>query len=105
MGREKELTLGVRIIQEDLDHIRVASTRERISTNTHTQRLSEPSKRGLVHSLVGEGSRTGDDTDLTGCVNVTGLDTHLASKGVDDSRAVGTDEAGTGLRFQGVHDL
>ena len=46
-----------------------------------------------MNSLVGEGARAGDDTDLTGGVDVSGHDTDLALAWLDDTGAVGANES------------
>jgi len=44
-------------------------------------------------------------TDPTGLVDVSRLDAHLASQGIDDTRAIRANEARLGLAFESVHDL
>ena len=44
-------------------------------------------------------------TDPTGLVNVSWLDAHLASQGIDNTRAIRADETRLGLAFEGIHDL
>ena len=44
-------------------------------------------------------------TDPARLVNMTRLDAHLASQGIDDPRAVGSHKTRLGLAFKRVHDL
>jgi hypothetical protein len=47
-----------------------------------------------VDGFVSQSTRSGDNTDLSSLVDVTGHDTDLALLRRDDTRAVGTDESG-----------
>ena len=67
-------------------------TREGVSTDTNAKRLAKTDICGLSDGLVCQGTRTRDDTDLARLVDVTGLDTQLASGRVDDTRAVRSNE-------------
>lgn len=44
-------------------------------------------------------------TDPAGLVDMTRLDAHLASQGIDDPWAVGSHKTRLGLTFQRIHDL
>jgi hypothetical protein len=54
-------TLCGGVIKEDLEHINVLRARERVATNTDTERLAETGSGRLCDGLVGERARTRDD--------------------------------------------
>ena len=56
------LTLSVRVLQEDLDDVKVGSAREGVTANADTQRLAKADVGRLRDSLVREGTRARDDT-------------------------------------------
>ena len=56
------LTLSVRVLQEDLDDVKVGSAREGVTANADTQRLAKTDVGCLRNSLVREGTRPRDDT-------------------------------------------
>ena len=97
-------TLGLRIVGEALQTVDEVGSVERITTNTHDGGLTKTVGGGLPDSLVGQGSRAGHNTDLTGLVDVTRHDTDLALAGLDDTRAVGSDQAGGLLALHDVLD-
>src|SRR5690242_5983234 len=71
-------TVCLAVLEEDLQAIDEVGSGEGVTTDTNNKRLTEASLGGLVDSLVGEGSGTGDDTDATALVDETGHDTDLA---------------------------
>lgn len=81
------------------------STREGVTTDTNAKRLAQANVGRLRDGLVRQGTRTRDDADFAWLVDVPGLDTHLATKGVDNARAIGADETRLGLAVQRVHHL
>lgn len=80
-------------------------SRERITTNPDTKRLTKANIGRLCDSFICQGPRSGDNTDLAWLVDVTWLDAHLASERVDDTGAVGSDKTRLGLALESVHDL
>ena len=56
------LTLSVRVLQEDLDNVKVGSAREGVTADADTQRLAKADVGRLRNSLVCEGTRPRDDT-------------------------------------------
>lgn len=99
------LTLGIRVLEEELDDINMFCAGERVTANADAKRLSEADVSCLRDSLVGESSRTGHNADLAWLVNVSGLNTHLAPQRVDDTRAVRSDEARFRLALECIHNL
>ena len=97
-------TLGLGVLEEELDHVSGGRTREGVTTDTDDERLAETDLGGLVHSLVREGTRARHNTNAAGRVNVAGHDTDLAALGVDHTRAVGTDHARLALVLKSVGD-
>jgi hypothetical protein len=97
-------TLGLRVLKELLKGVNEVGTVEGITTDTDDGGLTETDLGGLVDSLISEGTRAGDDTDLTGLVDVSGHDTDLTLVGLDDTGAVRTNEAGLGLLVEAVLD-
>ena len=67
-------------------------TGEGVTANADDERLAKADVCSLSDGLVCQGTRTRDDTDLARLVDVTGLDTQLASGRVDDTRAVRSNE-------------
>lgn len=56
------LTLGVRILKENLDDVNVLCTGERVSSNTNAQRLTKTNISSLSDGLVCQSSGARDDT-------------------------------------------
>lgn len=102
-------TLGVGVVEEDLEAINEVGAIEGITTDADTKSLAESGLGSLVDGFVGKSARSGDNTDLSALVDVTGHDTDLALLRRDDTRAVGTDESGLVLldesRFDTNHIL
>jgi len=71
-------TIGLGVLEEDLEAVDEVGAAEGVTTNTDDERLAETGLGGLVDGLVGEGSGAGDDTDATALVDETGHDTDLA---------------------------
>jgi len=97
-------TLGLGVSEELTEDVDEVGTVEGVTADTDADGLAETDLSGLVDSLVGEGTGTRDDTDLTGLVDVSGHDTDLALVGLDDTGAVRTDETGLGLLVEAVLD-
>mmetsp|Transcript_20995 Transcript_20995/g.41176 ORF Transcript_20995/g.41176 Transcript_20995/m.41176 type:complete len:445 (-) Transcript_20995:21-1355(-) len=98
-------TLSLRVVGEPLEAVNEVGSVEGVTANSDNSGLAKTCLSGLRDSFVGEGSRTGHNTDLTGGVNVAGHDTDLALVGLDDARAVRSDETGGGLALQMPLDL
>lgn len=71
-------TVGLGVLEEDLEAVDEVGAAEGVTADTDDERLTETSLGGLVDGLVGEGTGTGDDTDATALVDETGHDTDLA---------------------------
>ncbi len=91
--------LGVGVLQEDVQAVHEVGAVERVAADAHAQRLAQAdlmlwhqknqnpssntsSQRSnlcrLVHSLIGERARPGDDADTALLVDVAGHDANLA---------------------------
>jgi hypothetical protein len=62
IGARQTLTIGIVILEEDLDHVNVLRSRERITPDPDTERLSKTSVGRLCDRLIGQRPGTGDDT-------------------------------------------
>lgn len=87
-------TLGVGVVEEDLEAINEVRAVERITSDTDAESLTESGLGSLMDGFVGESTRSRDNADLSPLVDVTGHDTDLALLGGDDAGAVGADESG-----------
>lgn len=67
-----------RILEEHIEAINEVGAIERITANADAQRLAQAHLRGLVHSLIGEGARSGDDANLATLVNMAGHNSDFA---------------------------
>ena len=97
-------TIGLLVLGEDLKAVDEVGTAEGVTTDTDDERLTQAGLGSLVHSLVGEGTGTGDDTDAAALVDEARHDTDLALARGDDTGAVWTDETGLGLSLEHVGD-
>ena len=70
-------TLGLGVLEEDAEAVDEVGTGEGVTTNTNNERLTKTGLGGLVHSLVGQGTGTGDDTNATALVDEARHDTNL----------------------------
>lgn len=66
------------ILEEHIEAIDEVGAVERITANADAQRLAQTHLRGLVHSLIGEGARSGDDANLATLVNMAGHNSNFA---------------------------
>ena len=87
-------TLGLRVVEEDLEAIDKVGAIKGITTDADAKSLAESGLGGLVDGFVSKSTRSGNNTDLSSLMDVTGHDADLALLGRDDARAVGTDESG-----------
>lgn len=71
-------TICLAVLEEDLQAVDEVGSREGVTADTDDERLTKAGLGGLVDSLVGEGSGTGDDTDATALVDEARHDTDLA---------------------------
>jgi len=71
-------TVGLGVLEEDLQAVDEVGTGEGVTANTDNERLSKAGLGGLVDGLVGEGTGTRDDTDAAALVDEAGHDTDLA---------------------------
>jgi hypothetical protein len=62
-------TISSLVIQKHGESINEGSPREWVSSNTNDKALAEPNLSGLVDSLIGEGTRTGDDSNSSTLVD------------------------------------
>ncbi len=107
LGRATDLTdhddtLGLGVLHELAENVDEVSAVERITTDADASALAKTNGGGLVHGLISEGTRAGDDTNAAGLVDVGGHDTDLAFAGLDDAGAVRSDEAGLVLANEAV---
>ena len=116
-------TLGIGVVEEQLHDVDVLGAGEGVTADTDDERLAKANTGRLRDGLVGERARTRDDTcgirqsrtllarwttrltNAAGRMDNTGLDTHLATSGVNDARTVGSDETRLGLALEGLVDL
>lgn len=75
---DQDDSLGLGILEEDLQAVDEVGAVERITADAHAEGLSQTHLGGLVHSLVGQGSRPRDNADLAALVNMTRHDADLA---------------------------
>jgi len=75
-NHDDAVRLGV--FEEDLEAVDEVCAGEGVTTDTDNERLTETGLGGLVDGLVGESTRTGDDTDATALVDETWHDTDFA---------------------------
>ena len=99
--------LGFIVCQEQIQRIDKVGAVHRVTTDTNTGRLAQTGRRGLCHSLIGQGARATDDTDFTALMNVARHDADFALTRGDHARAVRPDQAGfaTGQRTLDAHHV
>lgn len=97
-------TISLAILKEDLQAVDEVGSGEWVTTDTDDKGLAKTALGGLVDSLVGEGSGTGNDTDAAALVDETWHDTDLALAWCDDTWAVRSDQAGLVLGLEDVGD-
>ncbi|QBM89238.1 hypothetical protein METSCH_D03020 [Metschnikowia aff. pulcherrima] len=93
-------TLSLLVVQEQRQSIDEVGAGEWVSAHTNDQRLAQANLRGLSHGLVGQSTRSRNDTDLTSLVDVRGHDTDLTLVRRNQTRAVGAHQSGFQLRLQ-----
>jgi hypothetical protein len=93
-------TMSLWVLNKSLKNIDEVGAIERITTNTDNSWLTKSNAASLVNSLVSQGAWTRHDTDVTWGVNVTWHDTNLAFTWLDDTWAIGSDEAGLVLALK-----
>ncbi|KAG5461723.1 MAG: hypothetical protein BJ554DRAFT_6035 [Olpidium bornovanus] len=103
LGRSRERTtnlanqnnaLSLRVVQEQPQAIHEVGAVERVAADAHTQALTQADLGRLVHGLVRERARPRHHADFALPVDVSRHDPNLALPGLDDARAVGTNQAG-----------
>mmetsp|Transcript_29276 Transcript_29276/g.45495 ORF Transcript_29276/g.45495 Transcript_29276/m.45495 type:complete len:281 (-) Transcript_29276:169-1011(-) len=94
--------LGLRIIREAFQTVDEVSPVKRITSDSDAGRLSQPSRRSLMHGLVGQRATAGYHANFTRSVDVSWHDADLAFTGFDDSGTVRSDEAGLVLSLEHV---
>lgn len=97
-------TIRLLILQENLQTIDKVCAREGITSNTYDERLAKACLCGLVDGLVGQGSRSRDNTNAAALVNESGHDTDLALSWSDKTWAVGAYQTCLSLCFQDIGD-
>lgn len=98
-------SLSFGVDHEFLQNIDEVSSVEGVASNANNSRLSEACLGGLVDCLIGESSRSTDDSNFSSFVDVARHDTDLALVGLDDSGTVWPDDSSFALRTQGVLHL
>src|SRR5690606_4865163 len=93
----------VGIFFKQRQQIDVSAADDRVATDADTGRLAEAYRGRLVNGFVGQSTGLGDDTDLTGLVNVTWHDADLALTWRDDAWAVRADQAALGTIQRLLH--
>ncbi|MND44866.1 hypothetical protein D3C80_357150 [compost metagenome] len=88
---------GLRVFLEQLQDVDEVGARDRVTADADAGRLAEAGVGGLLHSFVGQGAGTRNDTDLAWQVNVTWHDADLALARSDDAWAVRADQGNTQL--------
>lgn len=71
-------TVGLGVLEEDLQAVDKVGARERVTTDTDDERLAQAGLGGLVDGLVCQGTGAGDDTDAATFVDKAWHDTDLA---------------------------
>lgn len=71
-------TVGLGVLEEDLQAVDEVGTGERITANTDDERLAKTGLGSLVDRLVGQGAGPGDDANTAALVDEAGHDTDLA---------------------------
>ena len=114
--------VGLGVIEEHVQTVDEVGAGEGVTTDTNDEGLAKAGLGRLVHSLIGEGSGTRDDTDATTLVDETGHDTDLtlslevcqpaallspSYKGAywgDNARAVRANKSGLVLCLENIRD-
>ncbi len=97
--------LRLRVIGEALEAVNEIGAVERISSNTDTGSLTKTNISGLSNSLVSQGSRSGNNSNLSSLVDVSRHNTNLALLRLDNTRAIWSNESTLGLLTQKVLHL
>lgn len=71
-------TVGLGVLEEDLQAVDEVGAGEGVTTDTDDERLAQAGLGSLVDGLVGQGTGAGDDTNTAALVDETGHDTDLA---------------------------
>lgn len=90
-------TLGLWVVHEAFKNINKVSAFEGISANSDNGRLAQSELRCLVDSLVSQGAGTRHNTDLSLVVDVAWHNSNPAFTGLDDARAVRSNQASFAL--------
>ncbi|SPO56510.1 exported protein of unknown function [Pseudomonas sp. JV551A1] len=83
---------GLRVFLEQLQDVDEVGARDRVTTDADAGRLAEAGVGGLLHSFVGQGAGTRNDTDLAWQVDMAWHDADLALARGDDTWAVRADQ-------------
>lgn len=97
-------TISLTVLKEDLQAVDEVGSGKWVTTDTNDKGLAKTALGGLVDGLVGQSSRTGNDSDTAALVNETWHDTNLALARSDNSWAVRSDQAGLVLGLKDVGD-
>src|SRR5690606_9516817 len=84
---------GFRVFLEQFQDVDKVGTRDRVTTNTYTGRLTKTVISGLFNGFIGQRTGTGNDTHFTRQVNVARHNADFAFTGGDHARAVRADQA------------
>ena len=73
-------TFRLRILEENVEAVDKVGTVKRIAANANAKSLTEANHGGLVDSLIGKSSGSGDDSNAASLVDVSGHNANLALK-------------------------
>jgi len=97
--------LGLGVVGEALQAVDEVGTVERVTANADAGGLAEAHIGGLGNGLVGQSAGAGHDSDFSLLVDISRHDANLALIGLDNTRAVRTNQSTLGLLVQGILDL
>lgn len=97
-------TFSLWINHESFKNINEISSIERISTNSNNSGLAKASSSCLINSFIGQGPRSGNDTDFSILVDVPRHNSNLAFVWLNNSWTVRSNNARFILRSEGMLD-
>lgn len=101
---DHENGLSFWVIRESLQDVNEVGSVEWISTDSDNGRLSQSSKGGLIDGLISQSTGSGNDSDFSLLMNISGHNSDFTFIWLNNSWAVRSNNSGVSLGSQSVLD-